>query len=202
MKHAQRKTKRPCPGCGMNPNLCFCASMPSIATQTRVSLLIHHRELQKTTNTGRLAVRALQNSEIFVRGLKDETLDLSKLKDPDFLPLFFYPSPEAMELAECLKQHPGRAIHLIVPDGNWRQASKVFKRHPELQSITKVKISEANTAQYHLRKEHFAEGYSTLEAIAKALFMIEGEIAGAELMKLYKTKLQASLQARGRIAKT
>ena len=84
-----------------------------------------------------------------------------------------------------------------MPDGNWRQASKVFGRHPELKSIPKVKISTPNISKSHLRAEHSAEGMATLQAIAYALGVIEGPAVMQALLQLYQAKLEKTLFGRG-----
>lgn len=162
--------------------------------------MIHAREMKRTTNTGLLALKALTNSTLRVRGqFQDErkALDLSDLLSAEYDTLLFYPSDNAVELTKEYLTSFVKPIQLIVPDGNWRQASKVHYRHHELQNIPRVMISEINAAKYHLRKESTEYGMSTLEAIAKALRVIEGDEVGFKLQALYDLKLSRTLQARG-----
>lgn len=190
----KRKTKDPCSVCGMHRALCICSMIPKLKLRTKVTLVVHAKELKRTTNTGRLALQALVNSEMRVRGEGREALNLSDLLSDEFESLLFYPSEDALELGSFVVGR--RPIQLIVPDGNWRQAGKVHLRHPELRSVQRVKITIPNLAAEHLRKEHFSEGMSTLEAIAKALAILEGEAVGEEMMALYAAKLSATLLGR------
>lgn len=196
----KRKTKNPCPGCGLHLDLCICDLIPSLNLKTRVCLIIHQRELKRTTNTGKLAIKSLVNSEIRIRGDQDKIpLDLSDLFSKEYRTVLFFPSQDAVELThEFLNKNP-LPIQLIVPDGNWRQASKVGTRHPELANIEKVKLSTPNFAPNHLRAEHFAEGMSTLQAIAHALEIIEGPLASQPLLRLYEAKLKKTLIGRGQL---
>jgi len=166
-----------------------------LSLRTHVALIVHAKELKRTTNSGRLAVQALVNSSMHVRGLGP--LDLSSLLVPTYRSVLFYPSDDAVELTSAFVAESLLPLQLIVPDGNWRQASKVASRHPELASLPRVKISAPNTAKFHLRAEIFPEGMSTLEAIAQALRVIEGEAAFAPLMALYQAKLRGTLLGRG-----
>ncbi|MES3036764.1 MAG: tRNA-uridine aminocarboxypropyltransferase [Bdellovibrionota bacterium] len=197
----KRKTKDPCPRCALHKDLCICAVIPSLNLKTKVTLVIHAKELKRTTNTGRLAMDALVNSQMCVRGLKDEPLSLENILTDQYESVLFYPSDDAIELEEFVRARNSRAgklpIQLIVPDGNWRQASKVSTRQSELAALPRVKITQANLGASHLRKEHFSEGMSTLEAIASALRIIEGDVVGATLLALYQAKLQATLRGRG-----
>lgn len=193
----QRKTKAPCPGCFLNPALCICAQMPQLTLRTRVALVVHAKELKRTTNTGRLAVRALTNSKMRVRGADREAVDLSDWLSPAYRSVLFYPSDDAVELDQDFLKRDPRPIQLIVPDGSWRQSGKVHTRHPELKSLPRVKISKPNTMHAHLRAEHHPAGMSTLHAIAEALRVIEGERAYLPLMNFFRAKLENTLKGRG-----
>lgn len=193
----KRKTKDPCPECFLNRQLCICALFPRLNLKTRVCLVVHAKELKRTTNTGRLAIKSLINSEMRVRGETKESLDLSDLLVPEYRTLLFYPSEDALELNEALVKQDPRPIQLIVPDGNWRQASKVHYRHHELKEVPRVMIKTPNSSQHHMRAENTAEGMATLQAIAQALGIIEGDAAKKPLLDLYNAKLERTLQGRG-----
>jgi DTW domain-containing protein len=192
-----RKTKDPCPNCSLNRALCLCSLIPSLHLKTKICLIIHAKELKRTTNTGTLALRALKNSEMRVRGETREAVDLSDLLIPEYRTYLFYPSEDALELDASLVASDPRPIQLLVPDGNWRQASKVHGRHPELANIPRVKISTPNLSKHHLRVEHMEEGMATLEAIAEALTIIEGPEVGKQMQDLYGEKLRRTLVGRG-----
>jgi DTW domain-containing protein YfiP len=124
-------------------------------------------------------------------------LDLSGLIQPGEVPLLFYPSEDAVELTPDFVAGLNGRVHLIVPDGNWRQAAKVHSREPVLKDLPRVRIGRVNTAIHHLRREHRPEGMSTLEAIAHALSVIEGRAKVEALFTLYQAKLQQTLLGRG-----
>lgn len=194
----QRKTKAPCVGCRLHSDRCICHLIPTLNLKTKISLIIHKKELKRTTNTGQLALKSLTNSEVRIRGESDKkTLDLTSLLTPEYKTFLFYPSDDAIELTTELVHCCALPIQLIVPDGNWRQASKVHSRHPELRNVQKVKISTANKSTYHLRAEHLPEGMATLEAIAFALGITEGEEVKNILLDLYQAKLKNTLLGRG-----
>jgi DTW domain-containing protein YfiP len=179
----------------MHRERCICRFITKIRSRTKLTLIVHHRELKRTTNTGRLAVHALVNSEMYVRGKDRNRLDLSPILSPEFESYVLYPSDDAVDLGSM---KPTKPVQLIVSDGNWRQAGKLHHRHPELQHLPRVRISQKNLAKNHLRREHFAEGFSTLEAIAIAFGILEGESVKTDLMALYQAKLDATLAGRGR----
>lgn len=190
----KRKTLDPCQVCRLHKDRCICSEIPKLNLKTRVNLIIHAKELKRTTNTGSLALHALTNSQMYVRGLKNDRLDLSTSLSPDYESYVLYPSDDAIPIESIRTSKP---VQLFVSDGNWRQASKVHQRQKELASLPRVKIHGKQLSSYHLRKEHFADGLSTIEAIAHALGAIEGEEARQQLLNLYKAKLHATLIGRG-----
>jgi DTW domain-containing protein YfiP len=181
----------------MNRLFCICDALPTLALRTRVCLVIHANELKKSSNTGRLALRALVNSEMRVRGEPGETLDLSDLLSERYRTFLFYPSKDAVELNEELLCQDSRPVQLIVPDGSWRQAGKLLYRHPELKDVPRVKLGAAKAPKYYLRAQHRPEGMATLQAIAHGLGVIEGDRVETELMRLYDAKIERTLQAKG-----
>ena len=197
LKLARKKTKDPCPVCYLTRTLCICGAIPRLDLTTRVCLVIHVNELRRSSNTGRLALRALVNSEMRVRGQTREPLDLSDVLTYGYRTFLFYPTADAVELNRELVTQDPTPIQLIVPDGSWRQAGKVYSRHHELKDVLRVKISTPNTAKFHLRAQHKPEGMATLQAIAHALGVIEGELVKERLMKVYDAKLERTLLGRG-----
>lgn len=182
----------------MHNDLCFCDQIPLLNYETRLTLVIHSKELKRSTNTGRLAVKALENSEMKVRGLsRAEALDLSDVIKPEYENLLLYPSEDAIELSSGYIESLSKNVNLIVPDGNWRQASKVNSRHPEIAHLQRVTINDKNMETEFLRRESTENGMATLQAISCAMKIIESEEAGEELMKLYRHKLNRTLIARG-----
>ena len=172
--------------------------MPRIELSTRICLVIHHRELTRSSNTGLLALRALVNSEMRIRGEVRETLDLKDLLVPQYRTFLFYPSEDAVELDKDLVGQQPTPIQLIVPDGTWRQARKLHSRHPELKDVQRVKISTPNHSAFRLRAQSRPEGMATLQAIAHGLGIIEGDLVRVQLMKLYDAKIERTLIGRGR----
>lgn len=186
-----------CPVCGLSPTLCLCAVLPRLELRTRLVLVIHHYELRRSSNTGLLAQRALVNSVVRVRGAGRERLDLTDLLSPDHRSLLFFPSADALELTRELVGRDSRPIQLIVPDGNWRQAGKLHTRQAELRAIPRVKIAAPTETRYQLRAQVRPGRMATLQAVAAALRVIEGDAVGDQLLRLYDARVARTLSARG-----
>ncbi len=186
----------------MRLECCLCAEIAacrgSIMTNTKVTVLMHHREQKLTTNTGRLASLALPNCEIRLRGLPKAPLDPSGILDPNRQALYLYPTQDAVPLnAEYLKKIL-KPITLIVPDGSWRQAFKVSKRELFLKDVPKVYLPSGRASSYQLRFEHLEGGLATFEAIARAIGIIEGLEIQNSLEEVFNLMVSRTLKTRGR----
>ena len=164
-------------------------------TRTRVVLVIHRYEDRKPTNTGRLATECLVNSEVLVRGHQDRPSEpIRGVPGSRALVLFPYPG------ARPITDYAGAGdVTLIVPDGNWRQASKVYKRVPGLRDAPCVCLPSGSPSSYRLRTEAHAQGLSTLEAIARALGVLEGAHVQGALERVFHAMVERTLWARGEL---
>lgn len=182
-----------CARCRVHQSLCFCSEIPQLTTQTRLLLVIHYREQRKPTNTGLLATQCLTNSHCVVRGQRDQP-ECSLGLDPRRTTLILYPSARARLLTEFEASQP---ITLVVPDGNWRQASKVGTRVAELADAPHVKLPEGPPTAYGLRHEPVFGGLATMEAIARAMGILEGEAIQTALERVFRILVERTLWARG-----
>jgi tRNA-uridine aminocarboxypropyltransferase len=190
-----------CRVCRMLGRLCVCPLIPDppLATRTRVVLVMHRIETSKSTNTGRLATACLANSEIIVRGHKGERSEPLAFSDA-VQPLLLFPFEDARPLADAARVLDGRPVVLIVPDGTWRQASKVRRRVPGLGGIPCVSVSGEARLPHRLRAEAHEHGLSTLEAIARAMAILEGEEVQRTLESVFRSMVERTLWTRGEVA--
>jgi len=175
----------------------MCAYVPHISTRTRLVLVTHYREDRKPTNTGRLATECLCNSEIWVRGHAHQPSDHFVI-DPQTVPLVLFPSEASIPLTDFIEA--AQPITLIVPDGTWRQASKVPHRVPSLARVPLVSLPDAGpVTQYRLRHETREGGLATMEAIARALGLLEGPDVQAALERVFRIMVERTLWSRGEL---
>jgi DTW domain-containing protein YfiP len=160
-------------------------------------LVIHRDEQRKPTNTGLLALECLPNSEVWARGHTTSS-DESFLLDPSTTPLLLFPSNDAPPIGDF--SCGARPISLIVPDGNWRQASKVPRRVPCLKGVTRVSLPGGQPSAYRLRHEPRDGGLATMEAIARALGALEGPAVQIALEKVFCLMVERALWSRGSVA--
>lgn len=197
----RRKPDARCEICVMRHEVCLCPEIAKCGdavkdAQTRIVVLMHHRELCLTTSTARLAALTLPQCEIRIRGLKDEPLNTEGIIESDRQTLFLFPSEDALPLNEVIQKNGSKNITLIVPDGSWRQAAKVAKREAFLKDIPRVFLPAGLESGYKLRREPKLGGLATVEAIARALTLIEGENIGRPLEDLFTTMVNRTLLTR------
>ncbi len=189
-----------CPGCEIRRPLCFCHLIPKIELQTRVIVLMHTSEEVLTTNSSRLAVKALTNSELRIHGRKGERLSSDGLTVGSRPSLLLYPSVNAIELTpDFISQLPG-PVTLIVPDGSWKQTQRIVRRQPTLFGIPHVKVPEGEPSQYRLRHQPNDNTLCTLEAIARAVGILESSEARRQLETLLNVMVERTLWSRGQLS--
>jgi DTW domain-containing protein len=198
------KGARRCLQCLMHEPLCICAIIPNIETQTKVVLIVHSREIKKPSNTGGLACKALNNSQVVIRGIKDQPLDQAEIVSPDAQNIFLFPTEESIPIKTWCNsfKNPDKPVRLIVPDGNWSQAARVLRRLPGSSLVQPVNIPIGEPSEYMLRKEPLRrpEGMATLEAIARTLELLEpGLEIKTRLMEIFRIMRDRTLWTKGKL---
>lgn len=189
-----------CIRCRMVVDLCVCEVFPRLDLKTRIVTLIHHREYWKPSNTGHLARLALTNSLVKVRRDPINYLETAHLINPERENLVLFPSDDAQELTPRFVKKLKRPVTLFVPDGSWRQASKMICRDPALRALPRVVVPAGGAPSvYRLRAETREEGMATFEAMARALGAFEGDGVRDELERAFRVFTDRLLWARGRL---
>lgn len=190
MSRRENLSKR-CKGCMMHMSLCVCSFFTEkIETRTRLLLVIHRAEIRKPTNTGHLAAKCLANSAVLVRGNEETPTEAIDFGDTE--PVLLFPHEGVTELVPV-----DRPVTLIVPDGNWRQASKVRARVPGLKDVRCAILPPGPPSIYRLRSEAHAHGLATIEAIARAMAILEGPHVHDALVRVFRTMVERTLWVRG-----
>lgn len=191
-----RDVEKRCPLCRVNQLFCFCDRVESFPSITKVSLLVHVRELSLASNTAHLVNRVLPHSEILVRGRMNEPLQLDQLIDPSRRQLYLFPDESAEVLDHnFVKKYPG-PYQLIVPDGSWRQAKKFKKREAALAHIPSVKLISDRPSEYVLRKEPNDFSMCTFEAVARALGILESASLQGQMESIFRIMVDTIMKSR------
>lgn len=192
-------TREHCYRCDKVKSLCLCSRIPQVAHKTRISVVQHPREARHPFGTVRIVRLGLSGCKVQVA--HRERVDLSGLYGKRAAVLF--PGEEAVEL-ESLPP-AARPEHLVVVDGTWPQARRLMKVSAALRSLPRVTFRSGSASNYRIRREPNDRSISTVEAIVRALTLLEpenrevGALLGAfDEMVDDQLRVRSSLRPQGR----
>jgi DTW domain-containing protein YfiP len=162
--------------------------VPVVHARTRVVIVRHHLERFRSSNTGRLAALALADSELVEHGLLGAPARLPDLRGAWLL----YPTGEPMRAPP---EPPPR--RLVVLDATWPQARRMYRKLDALRGLPVLHVPVTDVARRRLREAPEPGRVSTIEAIAHALRLLEGDDVAAPLDKLFDVAV-ARARAAGR----
>jgi len=165
-----------CPRCLWQHRVCLCAAIPTVVTRTRIVIVRHHLERWRSSNSGRLAHLALPNSEIIEHGGAAGVAVLPPMGGAWLM----FPEGEPIRAAPV---PPPQA--LVVLDATWSQARRMFRKLTDLRGLPILRLADAPMPVARLRESPAPGRVSTIEAIARALRLIEGDAAAAPLEALF-----------------
>lgn len=188
-----------CPACRLQKWLCVCAHAPRVTTRTPLVLIVHIRDLGRTSNTVRLLSLAIRDAAVLCHGVYPAPADPVAHVPAGATPVVLFPGhgarPLTPELVAALPSPPA----LVVPDGNWRQASRMVKRVSLLAGAVKVALPERAFAGMAVRRNQEGHHMSTYEAVAQALGILEGEAVAGPLLDFYRRATDRMLLVRGKL---
>jgi DTW domain-containing protein YfiP len=179
-----------CKRCHLNEVICLCDAIPLVPSRTEVLIVRHVTELRLTSNTGRFVALALPNSRILEYGGGPEFDDAELRRDGTVL--LYNASGSAQRPPE------GSVRRLIVLDGSFRQARRMYKRISALRELPELALPAPVVVPVRLRQPPSPHGLSTLEAVAHALALLEGEALAAPLHALQAELVRRVDAHRGR----
>jgi len=180
-----------CPTCFFRLEVCLCPRIPRLRPRTKVLILRHHKEANRSTNTARLAALALEGAEVHPYGAPGRPFDESLVQGEGTWLLF--PGEDGPP------PPPAAPSRLLVLDGSWGQARRMLQRVAALRALPRLSLPPLWPDKLRMRRPPSPEGLSTLEAIALALGKYEGELVQAPLLALYELAVQGVLATRGRL---
>lgn len=174
-------SERRCARCRLASAACVCALVPRVETRTRVLVVRHFLERWKPSNTARLAQLALPACELRDYAADGEELDWSAVDEPGTWLL--YPGGGAAG---------GEVRRLVVLDGTWPQTRRMTQRIPALRRLPRLSLPAPPDAVERMRRPPRPGQLATLEAIARALELLEGPEVARPLDALFAEVVRRS----------
>ncbi len=165
-----------CYRCGKAASVCICDAITAVANRTGVVILQHRHESRHPIGTTRIARLGLERVRVDTCAPWEDNATLLASVPTDAMLL--YPSPGAVRVDELAVEE--RPEHLIVIDGTWFQAKKIYDASPALQRLRAVTLPPGRPSDYRIRREPKRHYLSTIEAIVRALRVLEPETEGLE----------------------
>lgn len=194
MSEPDTRPRLRCDRCQRPQSHCLCAHIPALSTRTRVLVLQHPDEARHPLNTARLAVLGLQHAQLWV-GERFPQLagELAGADDPVLL----FPAAEGDPVfAEPVRGEAGRGL-LVVPDGTWRKARQIVRANPELAGLPRLSLPAGAPSAYRVRRASEPAAVSTIEAIVRALGVLEPERDVQSLLAPFQRMVQQQIDAMG-----
>lgn len=180
-----------CARCRKPQTLCVCAALGEHKGRVAVLVLRHPQEKDRVLGTARMIELQLPNSRV-VTGLSWRNLDaaLGRRAEPGDWAVLFQgaksdrPPRGAPPVTVYDRKRPAadqkRALAgirgVIALDGNWSQAKTLWWRNPWLLKCRRLVLNPPRPSAYgELRREPRRDSLSTLEAVALALSVVEGD---------------------------
>jgi DTW domain-containing protein YfiP len=170
-----------CRRCLRPEAFCVCEQLPTVTPRTRVVILQHPREARLAICSAWLTHVALAGSELH-QGIRFE--DHPRIRALCQAPgtALLFPG-EGSTPAEALAGSPPTT--LLVIDATWPQAQKLLRANPGVAALPRVAVVGAAPSGYAGLRQEPAEGHlATIDAVAEALGVLEGDRARFEPMRV------------------
>lgn len=177
-----------CPDCQNPPARCFCDLLSEkLEHQTPVLIWQHPQEANHPKGTAKLLHMGLSRCQLMVATHLSEEEILRQCHNllPDSQPVLLFPGGQSVEpVTATLREHP---VTLIILDGTWRKARRLFYENPWLAHLPRISLAEPTSGGgYHIRKAEKPGQLSTLEACCYALDQLERQPGySAQLLALF-----------------
>jgi len=154
---------------------CLCGRIEKQPNQIKLVVLQHPDEVSNKKATAIIAELGLQQYQRWLGEDFTEHDGLNQLlEDKQGKLAVLYPTENAAKLDVQLEINEARTIEaLIVIDGTWRKAHKIWQLNPQLHQLQAVTFNEELSSDYRIRKEPEPGCLSTVESIVFALRILE-----------------------------
>lgn len=194
-----------CQQCLLGQQFCTCEHRRQLLSDASFLLLMYDDEVLKPTNSGRLIADLIPDTHAFIwsRTAPDPRL-LALLNDEQYQAYLVFPGEYAnpgqpvVSHISAQRRDINKRLLLIVIDGSWREAIKIFRKSPYLQHLPMLSFDANEVAKYALRKGSRDFQFGTAEVAAMALNAIDEPDNGLALSYWFDLFIESSLLGRNR----
>lgn len=186
-----------CTECDFLKSRCLCDTLKVIPNNVHLIVLQHPSETKHPLNTVRIMKKSFKEMTVMIG--EDFSADLrlnTLLSEPDNSCALLYPGEEAVVLSNT-ESHK-KITHLILLDGTWRKAKKIFMLSQNLHTLPSIKLALETTSDYRIRKAPSDQSLSTLEAAASALNFLEPDLDTTAAISSFQKMVDFQIKKMGR----
>ncbi len=189
-----------CQECDFLKSRCLCDTLKMIPNHLHLIVLQHPSETKHPLNTVRIMKKSFKAVTVIVG--EDFTNDLrlnTLLCDSQNKCALLYPGPDAFVLEKNSKEAKDKApTHLLLIDGTWRKAKKIYLLSKNLQRLPSIKLNSEEGSDYRIRKAPTESALSTLEASVHALNILEPGLDTSSAIASFQKMIDLQIQKMGR----
>lgn len=182
---------RYCLQCGKANNACICDWIKPIDCSIRVVILQHPSESKRPMGTAKILQLSLSQCDIWVGEDFSQHSELNVLlQDEQTESLILYPSDNSQSLESVALRcdelsAENKRLCLILLDGTWKKAYKMWQLSSNLHSLPCVSLPSHLQGNYRIRKAPTEQHLSTVEAGFHALSAIKPQVDFSPLVTAF-----------------
>ncbi|MFT6630405.1 MAG: DTW domain-containing protein YfiP [Bacteriovoracaceae bacterium] len=188
----KRKT---CENCLRPVTVCYCNEIQRQDNSISIIILQHPDEAGHPLGTGQMACLTFSNCQKFT-GINFDNdqyfQSIIAIKNAAIL----YPSEAAMTLKNITQSSKSIEL-LIVLDGTWRKAKRIYEATSSIQSLPKVQLPKNYESKYLIRKAPKSNYLSTFESITYSLNILEKKEYSSSL-KVLELQVEKHIKKMGK----
>ncbi|MBY5945318.1 tRNA-uridine aminocarboxypropyltransferase [Photobacterium rosenbergii] len=171
---------RYCERCKKATKACICQWIQQLDAKTELWILQHPSEVKRAIGTARILTLSLPNAKLWVGEDFSQHEEINQLlAEPGRRAWVVYPGEGARPISSLAEESSDQDANtkrtLILLDGTWKKAYKMWQLSANLQQLPTVALDNADQGNYRIRKSPKSQGVSTVEAGYLALTALEGE---------------------------
>lgn len=179
-----------CLQCLKTKKACICEWITPISTEVELIILQHPTEAKRPLGTAKILSLSLVNCRTFIgENFTDHTELNTLLADEQYQHqvLFLDGTSQAISSSNQTKQKQ----RVILLDGTWKKAYKMWQLSTNLHSLPKVHLDTELSGNYRVRKAPKDNALSTAEAGYHVLSQLDGESGATKELDKFGSILTA-----------
>ncbi len=186
-----------CPECEFLKTRCLCSVLKTLNNHLHLIVLQHPSEQKHPLNTVRIMKKSFAKMSLFIGEDFSQHEALNDLiAHPENNCALLYPEMNSHILNSDSKTL--KISHLIILDGTWRKAKKIYSLSQNLHELSKLRLIPEATSDYRIRKTPNENALSTLEAAALALKYLEPKLDTHTLLESFHSMIDYQIKRMGR----